>query len=912
MFDDHYRRSVPEERAALLAEPWAKACRDVEVGPAATPRLDAALCALTGDVAHRGQRVGALLDRSFFGVRLIPVGWHRATWASWRAWAEPPVAQIERAWVGALTHELAHGPARVWTGDPGAWTALEAAAAWVAGRRAPWTVYPEGGGSPADAVPGLVAFAQIGAALMRAVGEAPLLALCGLHGPPATDLGAVLPQPLASALHRADRGAWPPSPPFSPDPRDTVAWVRLIEHATRDAAPAWLDDPAIDVLEQARREPPARSRRARPTLDAIRWCVEPLFTVVRHRGADDLPALAVAAPQAPPRSAARVDTAALTLRADPRPEGWFGEPAEVAWPAAWPKLPDFTPRELFAPDAPTLAEALAGLLDRADAISLPGDSSMFDESFGASPPRVDVRADLPRLSASEPVVAIGSCFAENVGIALADAGMDVDVNPFGRLYDPVSVARAIRLLLSPAPLPDDRWIFDRARWHSLAHHTDFSDADRAYAVARAEARRVAARDRLRGGRTLLLTWGTRRARIDRVTGHVAANTHGLDASRFEARELSVDEIATVTAEAIAALRAELGDVRVILSVSPVPHLADGVVADQRSKAALLLAAEALERDGIVAVFPAYEIMNVELRDLRWLRDDHAHPTPAAVDVIVDRFLDSCCTAATGAEIRRQRDLARRLRALPSDPLRRRDALLAWRAEATAPALAPGARPPHGPLAWADEALAALSWLDQPPRSTAPPVSGAPGAAPEAAAEPTPPAEGPALEESAPPGAPPPEPLQLAGPVPAEEEAKLRRLDDALGMGRWIDHDALPSWVEEVRLAADALAATASPGAIRRAIAALDVRADEIADPLAATPAREALTRAWLARTPPSDPDGLALLDRALRGEIGPDVLRDAGEGWRATFTHALRERRDAARYTHRRAVERLLAAISQA
>ena len=53
--------------------------------------------------------------------------------------------------------------------------------------------------------------------------------------------------------------------------------------------------------------------------------------------------------------------------------------------------------------------------------------------------KVELPAGLPPVSHAERILLMGSCFAENMGRLLAENKFRVDMNPFGILYNPLSV-----------------------------------------------------------------------------------------------------------------------------------------------------------------------------------------------------------------------------------------------------------------------------------------------------------------------------------------------------------------------------------------------------------------------------------------------------------------------------------------
>lgn len=233
---------------------------------------------------------------------------------------------------------------------------------------------------------------------------------------------------------------------------------------------------------------------------------------------------------------------------------------------------------------------------------------------------------------------IGSCFSDEIGARLSAAGFDVAVNPCGTLYNPMSIAATLRRFISPDSAPG-RMIVERdGLFHSMEHHTRFSGPTRDAAMRMADAADAAGREALSRADTVVITWGTAWVYELASTGRLVANCHKLPASEFNRRILTVDEIVGEWR----LLLGQLSGKRVIMTVSPIRHLADGLHGNQLSKATLLLAADRLG----VEYFPAYEALVDDLRDYRFYADDMTHPSAKAVDYVWEIFAASYFTPDT--------------------------------------------------------------------------------------------------------------------------------------------------------------------------------------------------------------------------------------------------------------------------
>ena len=254
---------------------------------------------------------------------------------------------------------------------------------------------------------------------------------------------------------------------------------------------------------------------------------------------------------------------------------------------------------------------------------------------------VELPSGLPRFVQSDELLLMGSCFATHIGALLADAKFRPDVNPFGVLYNPLSVSAALREVVSGRIYTEEALFFFRECWHSPMHHGDFSSTSAEETLRRINTRLQAAHTRIHQLNCLLLTFGT--SWVYEQTGRVVANCHKQPESVFTRRRLSVQEIVSDYTSLFSGLIARNPKLKVILTVSPIRHVRDGMHANQLSKAALLLAIDQLHAafPEHVFYFPAYELLLDELRDYRFYADDMMHPSPQAVRYVWEKFVQTC-------------------------------------------------------------------------------------------------------------------------------------------------------------------------------------------------------------------------------------------------------------------------------
>ena len=236
-------------------------------------------------------------------------------------------------------------------------------------------------------------------------------------------------------------------------------------------------------------------------------------------------------------------------------------------------------------------------------------------------------------------VLMGSCFAENMGERLEADKFQVNCNPFGTLYNPASIAEGLRRLLRPIPITSAELFLHEGSYHSFSYHSRFSATTEEEALRQMNDSLLGSAEGLRGASRLILTWGTAYVYRLKTDGRIVANCHKLPDRCFVRERLSVEAIVAEWRELLAQLWKQCPTLRLICTVSPIRHWKDGAHANQLSKATLLLALDALQREfpERISYFPAYEILLDELRDYRFYAEDMVHPSSLAIDYIAERF-----------------------------------------------------------------------------------------------------------------------------------------------------------------------------------------------------------------------------------------------------------------------------------
>lgn len=240
---------------------------------------------------------------------------------------------------------------------------------------------------------------------------------------------------------------------------------------------------------------------------------------------------------------------------------------------------------------------------------------------------------------TQKVFALGSCFAESISERLKRAKFSVTTNPFGVLFNPFSIANAIERLDTTRSFAVCDIKAGRDAFFSFDAHSSLDGTTQTEAFANLNRAVAQGSNALQDADWVILTFGT--AWVYEHDGRVVANCHKQPAKEFERRRLSVEEIVE---RYDALFEGVLRDKKVVLTVSPVRHIGDGLQENSVSKATLRLAVEELvAKYENTHYFPSYEILIDDLRDYRYYGEDLAHPSKVAVDYVWERFCEYALT-----------------------------------------------------------------------------------------------------------------------------------------------------------------------------------------------------------------------------------------------------------------------------
>lgn len=240
-----------------------------------------------------------------------------------------------------------------------------------------------------------------------------------------------------------------------------------------------------------------------------------------------------------------------------------------------------------------------------------------------------------------PVVLAGSCFSQNIAVKMHQHGWEA-VNPFGTLYNPLSIVLAIDLMCDTADGErrfDDTLFQYSGIWHSHLFDSSLSSLCREDCMEEFRHRQVNFQKAMEQGETLIVTFGTAICYFLNNGKYPVGNCHKQPAHLYSRRRIDVEEICELWMPFLKKLKLRYPGLKVVFTVSPVRHLKDGFEGSSRSKAVLLLSIDRIcENLEFCEYFPAYEIQNDDLRGYRFYGADLVHPSDEAVDYIWEKFV----------------------------------------------------------------------------------------------------------------------------------------------------------------------------------------------------------------------------------------------------------------------------------
>ncbi len=233
---------------------------------------------------------------------------------------------------------------------------------------------------------------------------------------------------------------------------------------------------------------------------------------------------------------------------------------------------------------------------------------------------------------------IGSCFSENIGNLLGKYKFSVDINPFGILFNPISVANCLKFLLNKRRFVENDLVFHNEHWHSFYHHGRFSGTSKEEVIDCINKRIKNPIVEFSSTDYLFITFGTAWVYELKETGMVVSNCHKFPNKMFTKKLIAINETVDLYLKIFDDFFESNPGIQVLFSLSPVRHIKDGFQENSLSKSILrVIIDELVQKYKNVHYFPAFEIVNDDLRDYRFYAEDMVHPNDSSIRYIFNYF-----------------------------------------------------------------------------------------------------------------------------------------------------------------------------------------------------------------------------------------------------------------------------------
>ena len=240
------------------------------------------------------------------------------------------------------------------------------------------------------------------------------------------------------------------------------------------------------------------------------------------------------------------------------------------------------------------------------------------------------------------IMALGSCFAENMSEKFEYFKFQNSVNPFGIIFNPVSIEKLVNRIVNKIEFTEKDIFFHNDLWHCYEVHSELSNPNKEEFLKELNLLLFQSFNSLIQTTHIIITYGTSWVYRNIESKEIVANCHKVPQKQFSKELLSIETIQKSIQNTIALIQKVNPNCNFIFTVSPVRHIKDGFVENQRSKSHLISAIHSIHNSQFTIhnYFPSYEIMMDELRDYRFYAEDMLHPNQTAIDYIWECFSEN--------------------------------------------------------------------------------------------------------------------------------------------------------------------------------------------------------------------------------------------------------------------------------
>ncbi|WP_321828236.1 GSCFA domain-containing protein [Maribacter dokdonensis] len=253
---------------------------------------------------------------------------------------------------------------------------------------------------------------------------------------------------------------------------------------------------------------------------------------------------------------------------------------------------------------------------------------------------------------SSQLLLLGSCFSENIGAKLSYYKFQGIQNPFGILFHPLAIERIIEKSVNQEFFTEEDVFNENEQWHSFDAHSSLSNPSKAQIIEDLNNAISRTSTQVNTASHIIITLGTAWVYRKTSSNKVVANCHKVPQSNFTKELLSVEEVVESLKRVITFVQSVNPTVQFIFTVSPIRHLKDGFLENQRSKAHLIAAIHQVLNEDRVSYFPSYELMMDELRDYRFYAKDMIHPNETAIEYIWEKFVEVWLASNTSSTMKK--------------------------------------------------------------------------------------------------------------------------------------------------------------------------------------------------------------------------------------------------------------------
>lgn len=251
-----------------------------------------------------------------------------------------------------------------------------------------------------------------------------------------------------------------------------------------------------------------------------------------------------------------------------------------------------------------------------------------------------------KLKYDEPIVFIGSCFAEHIAACMHAYKFNTLLNPHGILYNPESIATALSGYVNKSFVKEQDLFFADGLYHSWQHHSQFSNVSKEVCLKNINEQIQRTHHLLKNASWLFITFGSAHVYRHKEQDIYVGNCHKQPTQEFTKHLLEIDKMISTWKQLISDLQKWNSKLKIVFTVSPVRYIRDGVIENNQSKARLIELVHQLCNSERTVYFPAYELVIDDLRDYRFYKPDLVHPNDQAIEYVFEKLTQAAFDDST--------------------------------------------------------------------------------------------------------------------------------------------------------------------------------------------------------------------------------------------------------------------------